>query len=245
MQNTSSYSAAEERGGGAAADGALLMAPLDDHNHQHHQPTSSRQPTPRLSGPAAVEYYHHQHRRHQQRRAAAAGDDAEDASLVGGLEASLVMAQCALAVKRGALAALLDEVAALRLENGLLAAAVADPAFGALRRRLQQLEGEVAEERAARQGLEREMAETAEATYEMWDAFRVRGRGAAWGGYMAAGIYAFLQNAAPKPTCNQPNQTETTQPQSTRTGWDRRRPAPACQGRGTRPRSQRTRKPPG
>jgi hypothetical protein len=140
-------------------------------------------------------------------RAAAAARG--DAGFAAGLEASLVMAQCALVVRREALDALLGEVAALRAENDVLAAAVTDPAFDGLRRRLKALEvgargpcariearsrralwrrwpgsvpvqagsqrarfwrapassalqAELAKERAARQAVERELADTAE-----------------------------------------------------------------------------------
>jgi hypothetical protein len=71
--------------------------------------------------------------------AAPAAPGAAD-GLSAALEASLAMAQAALAVRRRALDALLAEVAALRAENDLLAAGIADPGLGALRARLRQLE---------------------------------------------------------------------------------------------------------
>lgn len=93
-------------------------------------------------------------------------------SEVEGLEVALTMAQRALVVRREALNALLDELASLRAENELLVSAIADPSLGVLRERLHYLEAELVEERSAREAVERELADTAEATYEMWDAFR-------------------------------------------------------------------------
>jgi hypothetical protein len=63
-----------------------------------------------------------------------------DRSLGAALDASLAMAQAALSVRGAAIAALLDEVAALRSENDVIAASITDPGLSALRQRLQYLE---------------------------------------------------------------------------------------------------------
>jgi len=143
------------QGTGAAADGA---APAEQQQQQrpgvqqHLLQLTSRISAAATSAAANQSLPHHQ------------GDD----HLVDSLEASLTMAQRALWVRRDVIATLLDEVAALKVENDLLAAAaVTDPSLAALRQRLHAVEAELSAERSARLGLERELADTAEVSWLM------------------------------------------------------------------------------